>query len=257
MPIHLQGNFKRMQRIHVLLRKEDILPNKMKEGKKIAVVLDILLATSTMVSALKNGSREVIPVLDAEEARQVYQAFSPATALIAGEYLTMPIKDFAYPNPSYINKRVNGRTLILATTNGTVALRKAAYAHVTYISSLLNNHTTAKTITENADNETVIIICSGNSGDFSLEDFYGAGHLIDCLIQASSEEPELNDAGKAALSFYRNHSGTPYELIATSQVGNLLLKNRMDEDLHLVSSKESIELAVIMEGHKAIAKKPC
>ena len=60
-----------MVKIQLLIRKEDISAKKIADGEKIAIVLDVLLATTTIVSALKEGAKEVIPVLNPDEAIRV------------------------------------------------------------------------------------------------------------------------------------------------------------------------------------------
>ena len=56
----------------------------------------------------------------------------------------------------------------------------------------------AEAILNEDGDHTIVVICSGNSGEFSLEDFYGAGHFISKLKDGTNEEFVLNDAGKAA-----------------------------------------------------------
>ena len=137
-----------MVKIQLLIRKEDISAEKIAEGEKIAIVLDVLLATTTIVSALKEGAKEVIPVQTPDEAIRVSKSYKNDEMLMAGEVNAGPIEGFIYPSPSEIKREIKGKALILSTTNGTVALRMAADAKRVYIASLLNNESTAKHISE-------------------------------------------------------------------------------------------------------------
>src|SRR3954470_14197248 len=184
-----------MTKIHLLMKKEEIREEKIADGNKIAVVLDVLLATTTIVSALKDGAKEVIPVLHSDEALEVATKFSQGEYILAGELNARPIDGFVYPSPTLIRENIKGKTLILSTTNGTVALRKSAQAEKVYIGSLLNNPAVASSLQHCLDDQNILIICSGNSGETSLEDFYGAGHLIDCLQK--QRKYDLTDAAKA------------------------------------------------------------
>ena len=240
-----------MVKIQLLIRKEDISAKKMADGEKIAIVLDVLLATTTIVSALKEGAKEVLPVLNPDEAVRVSKAFADGEMLMAGELNAGPIEGFIYPSPSELKKEIKGKTLILSTTNGTVALRMAADSKQVYIASLLNNESTARHIMEALKEETIIIICSGNSGELSLEDFYGAGHLIACFEQAE-ERLELNDAGKAALAFYKEGDKNPYERLAGSYVGQLIQKYGFHEDLKLASSVGAAEIIAVLKGERVV-----
>ena len=225
-----------MRKVHVLLTKEELLLEKLASGKKIAVVLDILLATTTIVSALEHGATEVIPVLNPEEAIHVSSQFETGKVLLAGELQAKPIDGFFYPGPVEINRIIRGRALVLSTTNGTVALRKAACANKVYISSLLNNAAVAEAALQEDQDHTIVIICSGNSGQFSLEDFYGAGHFIANLTCRTHEEIELNDAGKAALDFYTRYSSDQMQILGKSKVGQLLIDLGFKENLILAGT---------------------
>ena len=80
-------------KIHVLFRKEDIDPSKM-EGK-IVVVLDILFATTTIVSALNNGINSVVPAFNAKDAREKKNESNANKILLAGELYADTIEGFA------------------------------------------------------------------------------------------------------------------------------------------------------------------
>jgi 2-phosphosulfolactate phosphatase len=135
------------------------------------------------------------------------------------------------------------KTLVLSTTNGTVALRNSSAAKKVYIASMLNNPSVAKKIKKDHQTETILVVCSGNSGEFSLEDFYGAGHLIDCLITGTQEDTfSLNDAAKAACTFYRTNMDNAFQILQSSYVGQLFDKHDLNGDLKLATQKGSIDL---------------
>ncbi|WP_455663284.1 2-phosphosulfolactate phosphatase [Pradoshia sp.] len=242
-----------MVKIQLLIRKEDISAEKMAEGGKVAIVLDVLLATTTIVSALKEGAKEVLPVQSPDEAVHVSKAFEPGEMLMAGELNAGPIEGFIYPSPSGMKNEVKDKTLILSTTNGTVALRMSADSKRVYIASLLNNAITAKRILTAHKEDTIIIVCSGNSGELSLEDFYGAGHLIACLGQGK-QKLELNDAAKAALVCYQEGEASPYERLSSSYVGQLLLRYDYHEDLTLASSIGGAEIIAVLKDGRVVAE---
>ena len=241
-----------MRKIHVLLTKEDLSPEKLASGEKIAVVLDILLATTTIVAALKHGATEVIPVLNPEEAIQVSSHFDRGQALIAGELQAKPIDGFLYPGPVEISKCIRGKALILSTTNGTVALRNAAPANKVYISSLLNNVSVAEAVLQEGSENTILVVCSGNSGEFSLEDFYGAGHFIANIKGRTNEDIELNDAGKAALDFYSCYSSEPVQILAKSRVGQLLNDHGLKEDLIVAGTSEANDIVPVLIENRVV-----
>ncbi|MBY0098651.1 2-phosphosulfolactate phosphatase [Mesobacillus maritimus] len=241
-----------MQKIHLLLKKEELNEEKIESGKKIAVVLDVLLATTTITSALHNGAKEVIPVMNSEEALEVAKAIPANDCVIAGEYEAKPIDGFVYPSPTLISKMIKDKTLILSTTNGTVALRKSAGATKVFIAALVNNPYVAKAIQKEKEAETIVVVCSGNSTGFSLEDFYGAGHFIQCLVGNQREEYELTDSALAALMFYQGRVEASKQTLADSFVGRMFTRHEGEEDLQLAAEKGAIDLVPILKDGKVV-----
>jgi 2-phosphosulfolactate phosphatase len=248
MPQALQARKVDMKKIHLLVKKEEIDELKMAEGKKIAVVLDVLLATTTIVSALHDGASEVIPVLDLQEALTYQKQHGTDSFILAGELDAKPVDGFVYPSPAILRQTVNGKALVLSTTNGTVALRKSAGAGEVYIASLLNNPFVAGTIAKGWHEGTIIVVCSGNSGEVSLEDFYGAGHFIDCLAEELGEEAELTDAALAALALYRGNRERAYEILKSSYVGRMFDRHQFETELRFAAQKGVIKLAPKLEN---------
>ncbi len=182
-----------MPSLHVLLKKEDVDP-RLLEGR-VVIVLDILFATSTMVNALAAGAAAIWPALDGAEANVV--AASIGDCLRSGEHLAELLPGFAPAWPLLLAREpLHGRELVYCTTNGTVALRAASRAAFTYVGSLLNAAALVEHIRREHPDRSILIVCSGSVGQFNMEDFYGAGHLVDHFQRRGSYE--LNDAARAA-----------------------------------------------------------
>jgi hypothetical protein len=77
-----------MQKIHVLLKKEELDAQRL-DGK-VVVVLDILFATSSIVTALAHGATEVIPTLDGRAAQEAAKAFPPAPTCCPANSMPTP-----------------------------------------------------------------------------------------------------------------------------------------------------------------------
>lgn len=75
----------------------------------------------------------MIPVMDPIDALVKSQELGHGDTLVAGELKAKPVEDLMYPSPTLLSKLVHGKTLILSTTNGTVALRNSAAAKKVYI----------------------------------------------------------------------------------------------------------------------------
>lgn len=243
-----------MVKIHLLMKKEEIDEAKMREGNKVAVVFDVLLATTTITSALNEGAAEVIPVMDHLEARQIAKEYKDGQYVLSGENRGKPIDGFLYPYPRILNEKIKGKSLILSTTNGTVAIKKASGAKRTYISSLLNNPAVAEKVRKDGLGDTLLVICSGTSGDVNLEDFYGAGHFISCLLRTGGEQIKLTDAAKAALLFYRGNATSAYEVLRTSHIGQIFENKGLLHELTLASQMGTIPITPVLKGEKIIVE---
>ncbi|WP_243549344.1 2-phosphosulfolactate phosphatase [Priestia megaterium] len=221
------------RKVHVILKKEELLAKKL-EGKTV-VIFDVLLATSTIAAALQQGATEVIPVKNKEEARNKAKTYKPDEIALVGEYRGKTIEGFFDPNPSTIKQYVKNKTVILSTTNGTVAIRSAEKAKQVYAASLLNGEAVARAVYQQGQAETVLLVCSGSSDRFCLEDLYGAGHFINCLLRLKTFH--LTDAAKAALLLYEAYEHSPLEILKRSSVGEMLTQYGFLDEIGFVSRK--------------------
>lgn len=211
-----------MSQIQVVLKKEDIEPEYL--AGKVVVVFDILFATSTITAAIADGASSVIPVYDSEQAHKRAAQFKDPF-IMAGEDQGKPIEGFHAPLRTYLQSVISNKHLILTTTNGTVALHQSRKAAHLYASSLLNNPAMAKYLAYNHSKDTIVLVCSGSSGRFSMEDFYGVGSLVNHM--QSFGKWDLSDAAATAFYFYKG-SGDTQQLLRECRIGRLLVGAGLD-----------------------------
>ncbi|MGM9925005.1 MAG: 2-phosphosulfolactate phosphatase [Bacillus sp. (in: firmicutes)] len=227
-----------MAKVHLLMKKEEIDEEKMKD--KVAVVFDVLLATSTIAAGLHFGAKEVIPVLNGARALQEAQARNKGEYILVGEHEGITIEGFHDPLPLYLQNNIQGKSMFLSTTNGTVAITRCVRANKVYMASLLNGKAVAEMIKQNHPEETIIIVCSGSSGAFCMEDFYGAGYFLDELL-TEEYDWDLSDASLSALLFYRNAMDQGKGILGASRVGKQL--QRISEaNLEFVANRGIIRI---------------
>jgi 2-phosphosulfolactate phosphatase len=172
-----------MRSLHILTRKEDLDPAQIAD--KIVIVLDVLFATSTIVTALEHGVREVIPAVNETAARAQAVHYPAGSTVLAGEHGANLIPGFAPYAPLALTELdLRNKHLIYATTNGTVALRQAEKARHVYVAALLNAEAVAARVKEHHGNDSLLILCAGSIGMLNLEDFYAAGVLTDRLLSS-------------------------------------------------------------------------
>lgn len=232
-------------KIHVLLRKEDF--NAERLTANVVVVLDILFATTTIVTALAHGATEVIPARDEHEARAKAKPFAPESVVLSGEKMIYPIDGFVTPLPLALTEvGINGKRVIYSTTNGTVALSQASIAPHVYAGSLLNGAATVAHIQAHHPDESVLVICSGSAGGMNLEDFYGAGYIVDRLAEGMDMERDLTDAAQSALRLYRTHDA--YDCLINSRVGRIMQRSGVADEVRYASQRGVIDIVTKLEN---------
>jgi 2-phosphosulfolactate phosphatase len=228
-------------KLHVLTRKEELDDHRL--PGKVVVVIDVLFATTSIAAVLAAGAAEVIPALDGEAARAVAAGRPPGSFLLAGELDAATLPGFSDPTPlALLQLPLRGRALVYSTTNGTVALGKAAGAARVYAAALVNGAAVVDHLVRTAQGETVLLVCSGSAAAFNLEDFYGAGHLVSHLARRVAGL-ELSDAALAALML---HDGAePLPCLARGRVGRLMLARGLERELEYAARPD--RLAVVPE----------
>lgn len=240
-------------KINVILKKEDIVSKDIKEHHHV-VVLDILLATSTIVSILKNGAEAVYPVVSKEDALQVKESLGESY-LFVGENKGKNIKGFMPPSPLLLQSKVHGKNIILLTTNGTVAINRVKNSKKVYIASLLNGRAIAEEMMEDSEVEKIHIICSGSNNQFCIEDFYGAGYLIDEIKkQSKGMRLELSDSSRAAFLLFNNSSSESAgeDLLHQSTVGKMLTKQNYIEEIKYVNQRNKYSFVPKLKDNRIV-----
>jgi 2-phosphosulfolactate phosphatase len=165
-----------------------------------AVVIDVLRATSVMVTALNNGCEKIAAFKTIEETIAYKNANPTEDILLCGERNRVKIDGFDLGNSPvlYTKERVMGKTIAMTTTNGTRAVENAKPARNLYIMSFLNTVAVCKKLSQ--DNRDTVIVCSGTEGKFTIDDFICAGKAIDIL--SSLTDLRLDDSSFVALEYF-------------------------------------------------------
>ena len=208
---------------------------------KTVVVIDVLRASNTIITALKNGAKEIVPVGSVEFAVKVSGGMFGGQTLIGGERNTKKIDGFALGNSplEYTPEIVSGKTIIFYTTNGSKAIVKAKFSENLFVCSFVNLSAIAKTIKDlNNDFE---ILCSGRNNGFSVEDSICAGKLI-AQIQTLTKDIELNDTAKASFVLSKSYGKSLLKILKESEHGQLLLENGFEDDIKFCSKLDENEV---------------
>lgn len=248
----MQKNVGRLPKLHVLLTKEEVANYKIDTGT-IVVVFDVLLATTTIATVLYYGASEVIPVMNAEEALLIANSLEESTTIVTGESAGKTIEGFVDPLPTLLKDSVANKKVVLSTTNGTVAIQSVLAGKIVYAASLVNADAVAEKIRTNHINNHILLVCAGSMGQFAMEDFYGAGCLVNKLI-CKSRSWELTDSASTALLFYLGNQTDGEKVLKASTTGEMMMEMDLEKDIQFACGEGMIPVVPQYEKGKMIVK---
>jgi 2-phosphosulfolactate phosphatase len=145
----------------------------------VAIVVDVMRATSAIAQALASGYRRVLCCRDVDDARALREELGDL-AVVGGERNAVQIEGFdlgASPR-DYLEPRAE--TAIMTTTNGTKTILAAvANAEFTLLGSLLNLDAVAAAA--RVPGKDITVVCAGYEGAFAIDDAYCAGRIVGLL----------------------------------------------------------------------------
>ena len=210
-------------KVHITLTAKDIHEEEL--AGKVAVVIDVLRATSVIITALANGAVWVKAVASVEEA---FQLRGPGI-LLGGERHALPIGGFDLSNSplEYTAGKVMNKGIVLTTTNGTLAVSRCGSADRLLIGSFLNQCFLAKHLV--ILNQPVELICAGTNGEFSLDDFLCAGAI--CATLKDSGKMEFGDLEKLAIQTWYQAGSSLHAALDKTTHYNVLKGMGLHSDL--------------------------
>jgi 2-phosphosulfolactate phosphatase len=221
-------------------------------GETVCVVFDIFRATSTIVTALANGAAGIIPVAEIPEAIALRR--QRPDVLLAGERDGFRIRadltggiDFDLGNSprEFTPAKVQGRTIVLSTTNGSRALRACVKAKSVLVGSFLNLSVTAQYLQSTAN---LLLVCSGTHNEASYEDVLGAGALADLLWPGFSAG-EVSDSARIAQQIYQLNQGNLAAAVEYCRNGRRLSSiPELRDDVHWCLQRDVFPFVAKLEG---------
>ncbi len=147
----------------------------------IVVIIDILRATSAICTAFANGAASIIPVAEIDEAKE----YKNQSYLVAAERdgYVLDFADFGNSPFNFTRERVEGRTIVYSTTNGTGIIRMASSASAIIVGSFLNISALTEWLTDQEKN--VVLFCAGWKNRFNLEDTICAGAMAERILNSN------------------------------------------------------------------------
>lgn len=224
------------------------------KGKSV-IVIDVLRAASTIVTALNNGARAVIPVTDMAEAGKIAEHMDEDTMVTGGERGGLKIDGYQLGNSplEYTPEAVQGKTVVLNTSNGTSAIAQVKGATDVAIASLLNLSEAIRFAFE-AQND-VAIVCSGSGNRVALEDLICAGFIVHRLW-GGKEPANRSDAAHIAFSQYSQDKDRLEEAILQSNHARYLIELGFEDDVTYCSMLDTLPLLPVYRDSRIVLADP-
>ena len=196
------------QKDHAFIVDVALLPSAINQEQlagQTVVVVDVLRATTTIVNAMHNGCQQVFPQPGIERAKALHATMSE-TSIMGGERNGQIVDGFHQGNSplEYTAEAISGKSLILATTNGTVAMESCRAADRVLIGAMINVSAVAR---ELVNVPRVTVVCSGTDRLITSEDVIFAGLLTERILElresAGAEPTKLTDPATIAMHHWR------------------------------------------------------
>jgi 2-phosphosulfolactate phosphatase len=223
--------------------------------EKNVVVIDVLRSSTTIVAALRNGAREIIPVPNVESAVKQSGNLFGDVVLRGGERNGKIIPGFNLGNSpkEYTEEAVKGKSIIFCTTNGTAAMVKARYAQKMVVAGFVNISLVVQYIKE--CREDFFIVCSGKQQLFCIEDAICAGMIVKMLCDDESLYVELNDSAVAAQALHKAFGRNLLKMAKSSEHGKYLMEIGFEDDIKTCVKLDSIPALPLLVGNVLKLKK--
>ncbi|SRR5712692_2475222 len=170
----------------------------------VAVVLDVIRASSSIITLFDRGAASIGLAASVEAAREAAKQ-APGT-LLCGEVGGLPPYGFDHGNSptEFAELDFGGKHIVMATTNGTAAVRACREAPAVLIGAPIN---TNAVIRESLDLlrglNRLVLVCAGRQGQFVLDDAVSAGYFCHVFRNEARVRDLPVAQSNAAIAAYR------------------------------------------------------
>ncbi|MDA0328520.1 MAG: 2-phosphosulfolactate phosphatase [Gemmatimonadetes bacterium] len=214
------------------------------------VVIDVVRATTTIIEALANGARAIYPTASTEEAVRLASSMGREDTLLCGERRGHKVEGFDLGNSprEFTAEAVEGKKLVMSTTNGTKALGVGQEGGRVLPCAFTNLSAVAHAV--RAD-EHIVVMCAGQEDRFSLDDALCAGHLIQLIVADDAEERAFNDSARAARTLAAARRPTRKFLSMTAG-GAAVIRIDLADDLEICADVDRHDIVVVMSDQALV-----
>jgi len=202
----------------------------LKVTAETAIVIDVLLGTTTISAALKAGASKVITVSEVDEAVRLANELGRDKTLIGGNQGQDEIGGFDLSNSpgEYSLNKIQRKNIIYCSPDTAGAVAAARQAGRVLLGSFNN----MQAVLQSVGSPSILhILCAGKSGRFSLEDAVCAGMFIQHILNRLEVDFSLNDASSTARYLYYRHHRNILGMLTQSSYGHYLSRLGQYKDI--------------------------
>ena len=211
-----------------------LLPGLIRDAPSVFAVVDVLRASTSIVTLLERGVPAVIPAASVEEARALRKRLP--SHLLCGEEGGLPPSGFDYGNSpaEFAAASLDGRPAILATSNGTRILSDLAEAPAVLVGALVNRQAAAYALlalaAEHGCDATIVCAAAPGGLSIALEDALGAGAIAEAALRL---DPSLRptDAALFARDAFLANVADLHAALASARHGAELIAAGFSADI--------------------------
>lgn len=227
------------RQLHVHLLPQLVQRDALRGG--VAIVIDVLRASTTVIHALASGCVAVWPVMETQQAQNEAKELRAVgyDVILGGERGGQPIPGFNLGNsPSdYTAEMCKDRHLVLTTTNGTRALHHAEPAEKVLIAGFVNFSAVCEQVIR--ENRPLHFLCAGTDGEITLEDTLLAGAFVEVL---HNKHLLCNDSARLAWDCFEHHGMILAEALKLSKGGRNLVTLGYEDDIAIAAQVDRFRI---------------
>lgn len=210
----------------------------------IVVIVDILRATSAIITAFMNGANRIIPVATLEEAK----AYKEKGYMVAAERdgIVRDFADFGNSPYNFTRERIDGKEIVYSTTNGTNSIMMAGNSHRVLVGAYLNLNSIAQYIINK--NHDLLILCAGWKTKFNLEDSLFAGALADTVLK-NNNFYTICDSTLASIDLWNVAKKDLMAYINKVAQRHRLRKNKLDDVIEYCHTPDQTNIIPVLKEY--------
>ncbi len=203
----------------------------------IVVIVDILRATSAIITAFMNGANRIIPVATLEEAK----AYKEKGFMVAAERdgIVRDFADFGNSPFNFTRNRIGGKDIVYSTTNGTQSITMASNCYRVLIGAYLNLSSMVQYIANK--NHDVLVLCAGWKNKFNLEDSLFAGALAEKVLE-NNNFYTICDSTLASIDLWNIARKDLMGYIDKAAQRHRLKKNKLDDVIEYCHTPDQTDI---------------